>query len=67
MKGDAMELLARWTGWFEARGFDRGLMTGADWSRGLCQCCLLYVPEQGHSFDCQYAMSKALLSEEVSL
>ena len=61
-KGKLEYLLARWVGWFEAKGFDLGLgVSGL--ALGLCQCCLRGVAEQGHAPDCQYAMSKALLGE----
>ena len=56
LEGDIVDLLARWVSWFEARGFTEGGVI-----RGLCQCCLMDVSEQGHASDCQYGMSKALL------
>jgi len=59
-----VNLLARWTGWFEARGFDFGLR-GYRMATGLCQCCLQHIGGQGQGYapSCQYVMSKALLGE----
>ena len=64
LEGDLVNLLARWTGWFEARGFDLALR-GSRMAIGLCQCCLQHINGQGwgHASDCQYVISKALLGE----
>ena len=53
-------------GWFEAAGFDMGLLPKLTVG-GLCLCCLHDAGEQGHSVDCQYAMSKLLVGKKVPL
>ena len=59
VESDLIDLLARWVGWFEAKGYDVGFgISGVAY--GLCQCCLQVA---SHAPDCLYAMSGALLDE----